>query len=118
MNKTKQLMAAITASLFAGAPIASHGTPITLYQQQTKQPDETKNNDPTLEKDSQAILEWLKSQSSGQTMDEIAKQFTKMTHTQLEQALENLRQNDDIRRSGAGSKDDDYKYYVPKSSEG
>jgi hypothetical protein len=116
MNKTKQLMAAITASLFVAGPVSGLGMPTASFQQETKQPDESKKSDPGLQKNCDDIERWLRTQS--RTVDEVARQFPNMTHPQVEEALENLRQDDRIRRSGLGTKDSPYQYYVPRHSGG
>jgi Asp-tRNA(Asn)/Glu-tRNA(Gln) amidotransferase A subunit family amidase len=121
MNKTKQLMAAITASMFVAGPVAGSVTATANFQQQTKQPDENKQTDPTLQQNSDDVLKSLKDLSakkadSAKTVDEVAKQLPKLTRAQVEDALDNLRQDDYVRRSGTGSKDDPYRYYVPAQS--
>ena len=121
MNKTKQLMAAITASLFVTGPVSGSVAPTANFQQQTKQPDENKQTDTTLQQNSDDVLKSLndlsaKNANSAKTADEVAKQVPKLTRAQVEEALDNLRQDDYVRRSGAGSKDDPYRYYVPAHS--
>jgi len=121
MNKTKQLMAAITASLFVAGPVSGSVTPTANFQQQTRQPDENKQTDSTLQQNSDDVLKSLhdlsaKNADSAKTVDEVATQLPKLTREQVEAALDNLRQDDYVRRSGTGSKDAPYRYYVPAQS--
>jgi hypothetical protein len=119
VNKTQKLMAAITASLSVGMPFSSFATHTSNVQQETKQPDDNKKTEVTIEQVSNEIHKWLSAnRRSAKTVDEIASHFPQFTHGQVEQAVLNLLDDDSLRRRGSGDKDDPYRYYVPAGSEG
>ena len=112
MNKTSKLMASITASLLALGSAA--GSPITIVSQQAQAtPDESWKTDPAVGENADTVMAWLKgtTQSQAKTVDEVANQFSKLTGAQIEKALNRLRYECKVRRSGEGTKDSPYRYY-------
>ena len=109
MNKTTQLMAAITASLLVAVWFRVPSLPQRISN--SKQNSQTKISKPIqhcsrIATSCQKSLKNLaaKNADSAKTVDEVAKQLPTLTHAQLEEALDSLRQDDYIRRAGQAAK--------------
>jgi hypothetical protein len=117
MNKTRTIMAAITASLLMGSPVSS--STATAAPQQTEKPlaDKCKRACPKIDEQSaKKILDWLNAQPDehGKTVDEIVAQIPQLSVEQAGKILECLRLTDCVRRSGYGTKEAPYTYALAR----
>jgi predicted HTH transcriptional regulator len=117
MNKTKGIMAAITASLLSAGPTYSPAATAKQPQQEKTLPDDSKKADPAVQENGKKILQWLKT-NPFKTVDEVVQQFQELNTEQATKALDQLRFDALVRRSGSGTKDDPYKYYAPVGTNG
>ena len=120
MNKTAKLMASITASLLALGNATGSATTMFSQQAQETKPDESWKTDPAVRENAGSIMAWLKGTtlSTAKSMDDVAKQFPQFTQEQIQKALDRLRYENQIKRSGDGSKDSPYGYYENTSGGG
>jgi hypothetical protein len=117
MNKTAKLMSSITASLLAlGSATGSATTMFNQEAQETK-PDDSWKTDPAVRDNADSIMAWLEgtTSSTAKSMEDVAKQFPQFTQEQIQKALDRLRYEGQIKRSGDGTKDSPYRYYETPS---
>ena len=117
MNKTAKLMASITASLLALG--SGTGSVTTMFSQQAQEiePDDSSKTDPAVRANADSIMAGLKGTtlSTAKSLDDVAKQFPQFTPEQIQKALDQLRNEGNIVRSGDGTKDSPYRYYEKAS---
>jgi hypothetical protein len=113
MTKTAKLMASITASLLSLGSATGSATTMFSQQAQETNPDDSWKEDPAVRDNADSIMPWLKgtTQSQAKTVDEVAKQFPQLTHEQVQKALERLKFDGDVKRTGDGTKESPYRYY-------
>jgi hypothetical protein len=123
MNKTRTIMAAITASLLMGSPISN--STATAIPQQGEKPleDKCKRACPKIDEQSaKKILDWLNAHPSssdehGKTVAEIVAQIPQLSVEQANKILECLRLTSCVGRSGYGTKEAPYKFYALSGKE-
>jgi hypothetical protein len=117
MNKTRTIMAAITASLLMGSPVSSTIATATPQQGEKTFPDQCKRECPKIDEQSaEKVLDWLDTQPSprdehGKTVAEIVGQIPQLSVEQVTRILDCLRLNGCVRRFRSGTKEDPYQYY-------
>lgn len=113
MKKTRALMASITASMLLGTPVCAPAGSTPSEQQSTSQPSTSKNDAKAVE-NADAIAKWLVvDREHAKSPEEIQKNFPEMTKSDVQAALDYLIDNNRVRRTGDGTKDSPYRYYVP-----
>lgn len=118
MNKTKTIMAAITASLLMGSPGSSSTATATPQQGEKSLRDACKRACPKIDEQSaEKIWHWLNAQPSprdehGKTIAEIVAQIPQLSAEQAGKILECLRLTWCVGRLGDGTKEAPYKFYA------
>ena len=120
MNKTAKLMASITASLLALGSATGSATTMFSQQAQETNPNDSWKTDPAVRDNADSIMAWLggTTLSEAKSMDDVAKQFPQFTQEQIQKALDRLRYEGQIKRTGDGTKDRPYRYYETPSHHG
>lgn len=118
MKKTRALMASITASMLLGTPVYAPAGSTPSQQQNSSQPSTSKDDAKVVES-ADAIAKWLATdREQAKSAEEIQKNFPKLTNSDVQAALDYLIDNNRIRRTGDGTKDSPYRYYVSAGHDG
>jgi hypothetical protein len=117
MTKTAKLMASITASFLSLGSATGSATTMFSQQAQETTPNDSGKTDQAVRDNADSIMTWLEGTtlSTAKSMDEVAKQFPQFTQEQIQKALDGLRHEGKIKRSGDGTKDSPYRYYETQS---
>ena len=115
MKKTRALLASVMAPLALGIPAArifSASSPTPTVRQSASEDDAHVKND------AKAIEQWLSTErKNAKSVEEIQQNFSQMTGKQVQAALDYLIDENRLRKTGEGSKDNPYRYYRPECNE-
>ena len=115
MNRTRKLMTCVTTSLLmAGGRslVLAHDGANAALAQGSSRPD------PKVKQAADDISEWLKDtpKDEAKTSEEIAHNFPSLQPGQIQDALNQLKKNGELRTTGNGTKADPYRYFGSRPS--